>query len=206
MRTLLALIASVAGLIPVVRAAHAQSAYILDRSTSRVMFRGRAFVQPISGRSDELAGRVVISKGDVRSIRGDVRFNVASIATEPAVQPDELLKLFGGERHPTITFQVDSIARGGEVEPWTVHGRLTMNGITRPVTFSGQAAVTGRHVMASGTTAVDVRDWGIRPPRRFGGLIGMSPQITLIFRAEFRARSGVQTTALATPFGRNDQR
>ena len=205
MRTLIAFIATVAGVIPLARDVCAQSAYVLDRSNSRVMFRGRAFIQQIIGRSEELAGRVVMSGSDVRSLRGDVRFNVASIATDPAVESEDLLKLFGGHRHPTITFQVDSVERGTDL--WTVHGRLTMNGVTRPVAFFGQANVTGRQVVASGTTSVDVRDWGISPPRRFGGLIGMSPQITLSFRAEFRARGGgVQTTALSFPDRRTSQR
>ena len=59
------------------------------------MFRGRAFIQQIIGQSEELAGRVVMSGSDVRSLRGDVRFNVASIATDPAVESKDLLKLFG---------------------------------------------------------------------------------------------------------------
>ena len=147
-----------------------------------------------------------MSGGDVRSLRGDVRFDVASIATDPAVESRDLLKLFGGDRHPTITFQVDSVQRGTDGGPWAVHGRLTMNGVTRPVAFVGHANVTGRQVSASGTTSVDVRDWGIRPPRRFGGLVSMSPHITLSFRAEFRARGGVQTTAFSTPDARNNQR
>lgn len=206
MRTLIALIATVAGVMPLARDVCAQSAYVLDRSNSRVMFRGRAFIQQIIGRSEELAGRVVMSGSDVRSLRGDVRFNVASIATDPAVEARDLLRLFGGDRHPTITFQVDSVERGTDVGPWAVHGRLTMNGVTRPVAFFGQANVSGRQVVASGTTSVDVRDWGIRPPRRFGGLISMSPQITLSFRAEFRSRGSVHTTALSFPDGRNNQR
>jgi polyisoprenoid-binding protein YceI len=149
---------------------------------------------------------MVMSSGDVRSLRGAVRFDVSSIATEPSVPPKELLKLFGGDRHPTVVFQVDSIAGGDEVGPWTVHGRLTMNGITRVVAFSGHASVKGRQVVASGTTSVDVREWGIRPPRRFGGLIGMSPHVTLTFRAQFRPRAGVQTTALSFPESRGNHR
>lgn len=206
MRTLIALIVVVAGVLPLARDVCAQSAYVLDRSNSRVTFRGRAFIQQIIGRSEELAGRVFMSGSDVRSLRGDVRFNVASIATDPEVRSADLLKLFGGHRYPTITFQVDSVERGTDSGPWTVSGRLTMNGVTRPVAFSGQANVTGGQVIASGTTSVDVREWGISPPRRFGGLIGMSPQITLSFRAEFRARGGAQTTALSVPDARTTHR
>ena len=206
MRKVIALIATFAGVMPAARGVLAQSAYVLDRSTSRVMFRGRAFIQQIIGRSEQLAGGVIMSGGDVRSLRGDVRFEVASIATDPAVESRDLLKLFGGDRHPTITFQVDSVQRETDAGPWAVHGRLTMNGVTRPVAFVGHANVTGRQVSASGTTSVDVRDWGIRPPRRFGGLVSMSPHITLSFRAEFRARGGVQTTAFSIPDARNNQR
>jgi polyisoprenoid-binding protein YceI len=205
-RVLAMLIAMIVGSMPATGSVAAQSAYVLDRSASRVMFRGRAFIQSISGRSEDLAGRVVMSGSDVRSLRGDVRFNVSSLATEPEVQPDELLQIFGGDKHPTIVFQVDSIERTSEPGPWAVHGSLTMNGVTRPVEFSGHATVSGRQVMANGTTSVDVRDWGIRPPRRFGGLVGMSPHITLTFRAEFRARPTVQTTALAVPPSRSNQR
>jgi polyisoprenoid-binding protein YceI len=175
----------------------AQAAYVLEPSTSRVMFHGRAFLRSIVGRSDDLAGVVSIRSGDVRSMRGNVRFPVASLETDPAMQPRELSELFGADLHPDVIFVVDSIA-GASSNEWAIHGRLAMNGVTRHVSFLGNARIIERRMIATGATNVDLRDWRMRPPRRLGGLIGMSSKVRLMFRAEFRPREATHT-ALAFP-------
>jgi polyisoprenoid-binding protein YceI len=178
--------------------AMSQAAYVLERSSSRVMFQGRAFLRSIVGRSDELAGVVSIRSGDVRSMRGNVRFPVASLETDPAMQPRELRELFGADLHPDVIFLVDSIGAVSSRSEWEIHGRLTMNGVMRPVSFLGNARIIDRRMIATGAADVDLRDWRIRPPRRLGGLLGMSSKVRLMFRAEFRPRDGTHT-ALAFP-------
>ena len=164
------------------------------------MFQGRAFLRSIVGRSNDLVGFVSIRSGDVRSMRGNVRFPVVSLETDPAMQPRELRELFGTD--PDVIFLVDSIDDTGSLNEWAIHGRLTMNGVTRPVSFHGHARISDHRMIASGSTDVDLRDWRIRPPRRLGGLIGMSSKVRLTFRAEFRPRDGRSTaTALAIPEG-----
>ena len=182
----------------------AQAAYVLERSSSRVMFHGRAFLRSVVGRSDDLAGMLSIRRGDLRSMRGNVRFPVTSLETDPAMQPKELREVFGADVHPDIVFLVDSIDdRPGD--EWEFHGRLTMNGITRPVLFRGEARITASRMIASGSADVDLHDWRIRPPRRLGGLVGMSSKIRLSFRAEFRPREDAHT-ALAAPEGSSRER
>lgn len=173
-----------------------QAAYVLERSGSRVMFQGRAFLRSVIGGSDDLAGAVSIRTGDIRSTRGNVRFPVASLETEPALEPRELRQLFGAEQHPDVVFLVDSIADGARDNHWAIHGRLTMNGVTRPVAFMGVARMLGRRMVASGSASIDLRDWRIRPPRRLGGLIGMSSRVQLTFQAEFRPRDGTHTALM----------
>lgn len=172
-----------------------QAAYVLERSSSRVMFQGRAFLRSVIGGSDDLAGAVSIRTGDIRSTRGNVRFPVASLETEPALEPRELRQLFGAEQHPDVVFLVDSIADAAK-DHWAIHGRLTMNGVTRPVAFMGVARMLGRRMVASGSASIDLRDWRIRPPRRMGGLIGMSSKVQLTFQAEFRPRDGTHTALM----------
>jgi polyisoprenoid-binding protein YceI len=174
----------------------AQAAYVLERSSSRVTFQGRAFLRSIVGRSEALAGFVSIRSGDVRSMRGNVRFPVSSLETDPAMQPRELTELFGAERHPEVIFVVDSIGSAAEPGEWEIHGRLTMNGVTRPVAFQGSARFLERRMIASGATEVDLTEWRIQPPRRLGGLVGMSSKIRLMFRAEFRPRDGTHTALM----------
>jgi polyisoprenoid-binding protein YceI len=186
---------------PLVRA---QAAYVLERSSSRVMFQGRAFLRSVVGRSDDLVGILSIRRGDIRSMRGNVRFPVTSLETDPAMQPKELREVFGAEDHPDIVFLVDSIDDSGAGDDWEFHGRLTMNGVTRPVVFRGEARISSNRMIASGSTDVDLHDWRIRPPRRLGGLIGMSSKIRLSFRAEFRPREDAHT-ALAVPEGSRER-
>ena len=169
---------------------------MLERSSSRVTFQGRAFLRSIVGRSDALAGFVSIRSGDLRSMRGNVRFPVSSLETDPAMEPREIIELFGAERHPEVVFLVDSIASADENDEWAIHGRLTMNGVTRPVAFQGTARFLERRMIANGAAEVDLHDWRMDPPRRLGGLIGMSSKVRLMFRAEFRPRDAAQTALI----------
>jgi polyisoprenoid-binding protein YceI len=199
-RLALAATAAALGTLPAMAGrAGAQAAYMLDSANSRVTFQGRAFIRTIVGASDDLDGGVFIRGGDIRSMRGNVRFPVLSLETEPATRKREIAELFGGERHPNIVFSVDSVDRGDSDREWALHGRLTMNGVTRPVSFIGRAQLASRRVRAEGSARVDVRDWQIRPPRRMAGLIGMSPDVVLTFHAEFQARAGQTEMASATP-------
>ena len=175
--------------------AMAQAAYVLERSSSRVTFQGRAFLRSVVGRSTDLMGAVSIRSGDVRSTRGNVRFPVASLETDPAMPPRELGELFGAD-HPDVVFVVDSISEPSSQSEWVIHGRLTMNGVTRPVSFRGNARFIERRMVATGSADVDLREWRIKPPRRLGGLLGMSSRIRLTFRAEFRRRDATQTAQL----------
>ena len=179
-----------------IQASAAQTAYVLDQSTSRVTFKGRAFLRTITGWSGELVGRISIRGGDLASLRGDVRFPVASLETDPSMRPRELAEVFGADRSPDIIFAVDSVSQRNAIGECLVHGLLTMNGTTRAVAFVGRTRTKGDRVITEGTTRVDLRQWHIQPPRRRG--LRRSPHITLSFRAEFRRGRGHQT-ALAPP-------
>ena len=186
----------------VIEAGAAQTAYVLDQSASRVTFKGRAFIRTITGWSGDLEGTLSIRGGDLGSLRGDVRFPVASLETDPSMRPRELAEVFGAERSPDIVFEVDSVSqRKGGVD-CLVFGDLTMNGVTRAVSFVGRTRSIGDRVVTEGTTRVDLRHWRIQPPRRYG--MRMAPEITLSFRAEFRRRSGHQT-AFARPGGEDSR-
>lgn len=159
--------------------------YVLDASASKVAFQGRALFQSIDGRSDDLAGAVTVLGRDLRSLRGIIRLPVASLHVEPEIPASEVERLFGGGSHAEIVFRVDSLAQI-DAKDLTLFGRLTMNGVTRPVIFGGEVRHLGRNrIETRGRTKVDIREWGIRPPRRFLGLISMHHELTLSFDATF---------------------
>ena len=166
----------------------AAQAYELDHASSHVRFRGRAMLQSVTGNSQSLRGSIVLRDNEVRTARGDVRFPVTSLRTDPGADARELVQLFGGRDHPEIIFLLDSIGGGDRGAPLHIDGHLVMNGVARPVRFVGTAVTSGARVVAQGETRVDVRRWGIAPPSRLRGLIRMSPELALSFRAEFRSR------------------
>ncbi|MGQ0715415.1 MAG: YceI family protein [Gemmatimonadaceae bacterium] len=162
--------------------------YVLDASASEVAFHGRALFQTIDGRTADLDGLVTIVDRDIRSLRGAIRFPVASLDVEPTIPRRELESLFGGGPRAEIIFLVDSLTRTA-TKGFYLHGRLTMNGVTRPVAFLGEARyLTGRRIEARGSARVDIRDWGIHPPKRFFGLVSMHHELTLSFDATFAPR------------------
>ena len=111
--------------------------------------------------------------------------SVASLDIEPPISPGEVERLFGGGPDAEIVFRVDSLSRH-DGRRLLLHGRLTMNGVSRPVAFSGDARhVPGSRIEARGTARVDIREWRIRPPRRFLGLVSMHHELTLTFDATF---------------------
>jgi polyisoprenoid-binding protein YceI len=172
-------------LVPV-GSVRAQSDYVLDGTSSRVSFHGRALTRRISGISTQLLGRVVVSPDDPRVVRGYVRFAVASLDIKPQVSDEEVERLFGGTASPDVTFEVDSTGFDDEQQRWYLYGRLTMRGVSRDVRFDGTAFRDGERLVAHGFTSVDMRDWGIRPPSRVLGLVRMDETLTLSFRAEFQ--------------------
>jgi polyisoprenoid-binding protein YceI len=170
---------------------------VLDHSASHVQFRGRAAIQRVTGQSRSLGGSITLRGSDLRTARGIVRFPVASLRTQPSADAHDVVRLFGGRPGADVVFEVDSIGRDAHTGPWILHGRRTRNGVSRSVRFAGTALTYDRRLIAEGETRVDLRDWGIRPPQRLRGLIRMSSEMTLSFRAEFQPKTAPSPTQIA---------
>ena len=165
--------------------ARAQASYVLDASASTVSFQGRALFQSIGGRSDDLVGLVTLLGRDIRSLRGTIHIPVASLHIEPPISRREVERLFGGAPGAEIVFRVDSLSRH-DGRGLLLHGQLTMNGFSRPVAFTGDARhLPGSRIEARGRARVVMREWRIRPPKRFLGLVSMHHELTLAFDATF---------------------
>lgn len=69
------------------------------------------------------------------------------------------------DKYPTMTFVAKSI--GGTPQAFTVAGELTLHGVTKPVTLTGQMLgklTDGRgrtHIGYTATTTIDRRQWGL---------------------------------------------
>jgi polyisoprenoid-binding protein YceI len=143
-----------------------------------------------------------------RALEGELRFDPARpaealvTATIPVASVDvtnERLMgrlmdpdFFAGKDHPTIAF------RSTRVEPadaahWTIHGDLTMHGITLPVMLDTRYLGQGKHPVSGKTvgtfraeTAIDRQPFGVtfRAPLEGGGTyVGDRVTISLVIAA-----------------------
>lgn len=65
-------------------------------------------------------------------------------------------------KFPTVEFASDSVRREGG--GYTIHGRLTFHGKTRPVSFPVKHQVKGNKVNITGGFAVKLSDFGVKRP------------------------------------------
>jgi len=80
------------------------------------------------------------------------------------------------EHYPDITFASTSIDAAG-ANKWTVSGRLTIHGQTRPITFA-VAQDNGRY---RGSATIKQRDFGITPISIGGGAVKVKDELKIDF-------------------------
>lgn len=80
------------------------------------------------------------------------------------------------KQYPDITFASTGIQPAG-ADRWTVSGRLTIHGTTKPVTF----AVTSQNGHYRGTLSLKQSDFGIKPISIVGGTVKVKDELKVEF-------------------------
>lgn len=108
----------------------------------------------------------------------------------------DLYVTLGGAANPTISFALSNY----EVLTRGTPGSVRMNGVLRLGGKTNSMVVYGNVIRAPdgslrlrGERMIDVRDYGVKPPRRFGGLLKVRPEVDVHFDVAVRP--------LVDPFG-----
>ncbi|HEX8803793.1 MAG TPA: YceI family protein [Acidimicrobiales bacterium] len=142
--------------------------YALDVAHSHVGFMVRhMMVAKVRGRFTAFSGAVVVAD-DLASSTVEVEIDTASIDTRDETRDGHLRSpdFLDAEQYPTITFVTTGVTPVGGTE-YTVHGDLTVHGVTRPVdldvTYEGIAQDPwGNHRLGfTATTEIDREDFGL---------------------------------------------
>lgn len=169
----------------------------IDASHSELSFRIRHLVSRVRGTFNEWSGTIV---ADPRNLAGgsvQVEIKTASIDTNNERRDTHLRSadFFDAEKHPTITFRSTGVqTRGRQL---TVTGNLTMNGITRPVVLTGEAAepvgpAGKRRIGVDATTTISRKDFDVtwnRAAEGGGVVLGDEVEVTLNIAAVEQAAS-----------------
>jgi polyisoprenoid-binding protein YceI len=170
----------------------AAGTYTIDPGHSGVSFTGRhLMVSKVRGKFGVESGTVIIADDPERS-SVEATLSAASVESGDAKRDEHLRSadFFDVEHYPTITFRSTSVEDDHNGE-FTLHGDLTVRGVTKPVTLHGEylgASQTPWNTTVIGFTAeteVNRRDWGLEWNMALdtGGVL-VSDKIKLVIDAE----------------------
>ncbi|HVE99377.1 MAG TPA: YceI family protein [Mycobacteriales bacterium] len=143
--------------------------WTIDPTHSSLDFTVRhAMVAKVRGRFTDFSGTLRLDDADPTRSSAEVEVALASVDTGNA-QRDEHLRtsdFFEVETFPTMTFR-STKAEVRDVDEYTLHGDLTIHGVTKPVRFDVTLHGTAvdpfgnERIGFEGATTISRKDWGL---------------------------------------------
>jgi polyisoprenoid-binding protein YceI len=166
--------------------------YTIDPGHSGVSFTGRhLMVSKVRGKFAVDRGTVTIADDPAQS-SVEATISAASVESGDAKRDEHLRSpdFFDTDQYPTITFRSTKVDDHGDGE-FTLHGDLTVRGVTRPVTLKGEYLGSSRSpwdttvIGFTAETEVNRKDWGLEwnMALEAGGFL-VGDKIKLIIDAE----------------------
>jgi polyisoprenoid-binding protein YceI len=132
------------------------------------LFGGSTIKRDAVGRTPTVSGTMTISGDDVTTAR--VRADVSALESDRAARDSYIHdNALESDKFPRATFVLSqpialpSVAAGKDVKV-PAQGRLTLHGVTKPVTVQLQARYDGTRIEVAGTAPVVLADYGIDAP------------------------------------------
>jgi hypothetical protein len=163
------------------------------RPESRIWFTGASNIRHFTCRARQLSGglelrgiatRRMVLTGENASVQPSVSVTVDKLDCGIGVMNRHLHEALQGARHATIDFRLTTY----EIDLTTptpaarIAGLVTIAGVQRPVaTTATIRADTLGAIYLHGTYAIRPTDFGVAPPRRFGGLLRVRDGVTVHF-------------------------
>ena len=138
-----------------------------------VSFDASHVLGDFSGASEQATGEF---EGDIadlkKGVTGWLAVPVRTIKTGDDSRDRDLWKALEHERFPEIRFAIErvetsfpSVSDQNDVL-LTIHGTLTIHGVSRPMTFPGRVRLREGKLWVRGENRIKMSDFGVTPPRR----------------------------------------
>jgi polyisoprenoid-binding protein YceI len=142
-------------------------------------------------------GRALIAHAEFAGSRlGDVRgmaeVHVSDMRTGISLRDRHMRKALSADGYPTVRFDLVEARPGatsGDSARVTLEGRLTLDGVTRPISAEGVVVMRPGGLDLEATFPLDMRDYGIKPPVR-ALVLRVAPDVVVTARLSFRAAPG----------------
>lgn len=144
--------------------------YTIVPDRSRVTATARSSVHPIQVRANYVTGTVDADIVDgaidlTNPPQVTITMELADLHADNSMYDSELKRRIDAQRYPTITGMLTEMATGAASGKYTARGDLTMHGATSTVDGTATLRVTESGLEASGELDLDIRDFGLAPPR-----------------------------------------
>lgn len=122
--------------------------------------------------------------GDRAVTGATVAVDVAALDCRNGTMNAHMGKALKGAQHPTVTFRMTGYesARATDGATGTVTGVLTLAGVERTITMRGGAAPAADGALrVTGSHALKMTDWSIKPPTLMMGTMKVGDEVTVSF-------------------------
>jgi len=141
--------------------------YEIDQTHTVVGFVARHMLSKVRGQFTGFTGTIDVGDSPENS-RVEVEVKTNSITTHTEKRDQHLMSgdFLETEKHPVLTFKSTAVRLSGGMS-FELDGDLTIKGVTRPVTLSGEFLGWGPNMQgdpmfaASAKTTIDREDWGM---------------------------------------------
>jgi polyisoprenoid-binding protein YceI len=158
-----------------------QCKFSVASSSSALSFDGQSTLHAVHGTGSQLTGQVVASVEDGTLVLDPppamhVEFPVERLTSGNALQDRETWKLLDSKRSPTIAADLRGLTRG-EGATYHATGDITLAG--RKKSYEGDLTIKTDpdRLVVDGSLVVDIRDFGLQPPRLL--MMTVQPQVTV---------------------------
>ncbi|HEY0972267.1 MAG TPA: YceI family protein [Gemmatimonadales bacterium] len=160
---------------------------------SRLWVNGTSTVRSFECKATEFAAAIETSgPGAAKAVAGGEKAVRTVSVTVPAARLDcdnntmneHMLKALKAKEHGTITFELSSYdvaPQGGKVQG-TLKGKLTLGGVTKPITISAMgASMPDGTLHVTGTHELRMTDYGLKPPSLMMGTMKVHEAVKVSF-------------------------
>ncbi len=165
--------------------------------TPAPLLQGEVTFQVHSTFVGRIHGRAPIARAEftgerLEAVHGSAVVEVTRMETGNGTRDRHMREAMAADGYPEVRFELTGVRPGeaGAVStPVTLEGRLTIHGVTRPVTASGSVALRPGGADIAASFSLDMRDYGIKPPVR-ALVLRVAPDVVVSARLSFGAAVG----------------
>jgi hypothetical protein len=145
--------------------------YSVSASDSWLTFEARSTLHGVHGKASDLSGSVEVARNEDGSIAAEpvpkmhVEFPVEQLRTGNGMQDREMWKVIDSKRFPRIAADLRELRPGMSPGRYGAGGDVTMSGRARR--YDGECTISadGDGITIEGDLSVDIRDFGLTPPK-----------------------------------------